>query len=219
MIKKQVIITLIVLLVFHAVVIGKKKKEILFPRREYIKKQSRLFFKQMNMNHPLVEKVDFFARSKAYLSAYLAFSPFLVKHPFLKKILPWFEGEHKPLIEKFSQYKRDISIGNYPGYLELLKITKLQLYLLSLHMLVNDYQTNMLSGDSAFKLWNIMLKLSKSTYKDKNKTVENAALLKLSSHFIFFKKYKKWQKKAAKILKKINLSSITDKTIRTVLEL
>jgi hypothetical protein len=53
-------------------------------------------------------------------------------------------------------------------------------------------------------LWNILWRITEHVFKKGEKTAEHAAILNLSSHFVFFKKHKKWQKKAARILKKID---------------
>ncbi len=214
----KIIIVLFALLICQPGLAAKKEKEVLFPRREFIKKYSRRFFKKVNLTQPLVAKVDFFARSNAYLSAYLAFAPFLDKHPYLKKILPHFEAVNKIEIEQFDHYKKEIGILNFMNYQEKLKAGKLTFYLSVLYTLVNDYHGNELSGDMAFRMWNILLNLTESAYKDKHKTAENAALLTVSSYFIFFKKHKKWLKRAKKILKKLTPAHITGKNARLVFQ-
>jgi len=102
----------------------KEKNDVLFPRREYVRITSEAFFKHVNMSHPLIAKVDFFARSNAYLSAYLELALFLEKHPHINKILPAFAALNKDIsayIERFTELKQDISETNYRGYVLRLK--------------------------------------------------------------------------------------------------
>ena len=68
----------------------RKKKEILFPGREYVKKHSEVFFKKVDTKHPVIAKVDFFTRSGAYLSAYLNLTIYVIKNNYLKEMLPLF---------------------------------------------------------------------------------------------------------------------------------
>jgi hypothetical protein len=201
--KKHIIISVLVLLMVGQIwAEAKKKQEILFPKREYIKKQSILFFKQVNLGQPLISKVEFFARSNAYLSAYMAFSPIIAKSNYFKKILTPFAENNRDLIEKFAELKKKLAIESYAYDLKNLGCGKVTFFLLILHTLVEDNIANKLSGDMAFRLWNIILRLTQTTYKEKEKSIQNAALLTLSSHLIFFKKSNKWLKKAKKILKK-----------------
>jgi hypothetical protein len=60
--------------------------------------------------------------------------------------------------------------------------------------------------------------ITDEAYKEGGKSAENAAILKVSSHFVFFKNYKKWENKAGKIVKKLDLSTITDKDILWILK-
>jgi hypothetical protein len=200
--KYTIIFILVLMLLGQMVTEAKKKQEILFPKREYVKKQSLLFFKQVNLNHPFISKVEFFARSNAYLSAYIAFSPFVAKSIYFKKILPPFVQKNKTLIDKFEQLKKKLTIETHTYDMKNFQAGKLTYYLLILHTLVQDNSENKLSGDMAFRLWNILLRLTKVTFKEKENSIENAALLSVASHLNFFKKSKKWLKKAKKILKK-----------------
>ena len=196
----------------------REEKEALFPGREYVKKQSEVFFKKVDTKHPSITKVDFFTRSEAYLSAYLNLTIYVTKNSYLKEILPLFEKENRLYIEKFNKYKEKVKLENYFYTGKELKVTSLKFYLLVLYTLFNDYQNNELSGNNAFNLWNILLAITESTYKNRNKTAENAAILEISSHFVFFKKHKKWQKKARKMLKKIDMESISDKDVIPILK-
>jgi hypothetical protein len=216
------IITLMLVLLLAAQCLPaakKKKKEVLFPKREYVKRHSEVFFKSVSLTSPVVAKVEFFAKSQAYLSAYMAFSPYIAKHAYLKKLLPRFEKDNKEAIELFNGYKKQIKIENRAHYIAKLKITRLKLYLLLLYTLDKDYQGNALSGDDCFRYWNILLMLTKKAYKDKSKSTGNAALLTVSSHLVFFKKHKKWQKKAKKILKKTKHTAAPDKDAQLVLSI
>lgn len=197
---------------------ARKKKQILFPQREYVKRQSRLFFKEVSLTQPIISKVDFFARSEAYPSAYLQLSVYLSKHRYSRTLLPRFAKDRGPLIGAFANLKKEMKLEQFAETQEKLKIGKVTFYLLILHTLVNDHNLNRLSGEDAFKLWNVVLHMTKQSYKGKNKTVEDAAILTASARLIFFKKYKKWLKKAGKILKKVDLNGIDDRDVLLVLK-
>jgi hypothetical protein len=216
LIYQTLIIIILISLLVQLYGLSRKKSEVLFPGREYVKKQSEVFFKKVDTKHPSITKVDFFTRSEAYLSAYLNLTIYVIKNNYLKEKLLLFEKENLPYIEKFNQYKQKLKIENYLGVRDELKVTHLKFYLLVLYTLFNDYQNNKLSGNNAFILWNILLAITESTYKSRNKTAENAAILEISSHFVFFKKHKKWQKKAKKMLRKIDLKSAADKDVQAV---
>jgi len=195
-----------------------KKKEILFPQREYIKRHSRLFFKEVSLTLPIISKVDFFARSEAYSSAYLELSIYLSKHSYSKTLLPQFAESHGPLIEAFDTLKKEMTLEQYGETQVKLKTGKTAFYLLVLYTLVSDYNKSRLSGETAFKLWNVVLQMTLQSYRGKKKTVEDAAILTASARLICFKNYKKWLKKAAKILKKVDLNRIADKDALLVLK-
>lgn len=195
-----------------------KKKEILFPKREYVKRHSRLFFKEVSLTLPIISKVDFFARSEAYPSAYLQLSNYLSKHSFAKTLLPRFAENRASLIESFDTIKKELKLEQFTEMREKLKTGKVTFYLLVLHTLVNDHALNRLSGETAFKLWNVVLHMTQQSYKGKKKTVEDAAILTASARLIFFKKYKKWLKKAGKILKKADQKEIDDRDVLLILQ-
>jgi hypothetical protein len=184
----------------------KKKKEILFPQREYVKEQSRDFFKNVDLEHPSLAKVEFFTRSETYLSAYLNLTVFLVKNKPLQEILIAFEKNHHLAVDAFNKSLQKLEIENYPQIQKELQMPDLTFYHSLICALSRDYQNNRLSGNEAFRLWNILLQITENIFKKGKKTAEHAAILEMSSHFSFFKKHKKWQKKAAKILKKIKKS-------------
>lgn len=223
--KKPAIQSIIVLLVVIGLTLPvlagaqKKKKEILFPKREYVRRHSEIFFKAVSMNSPVVEKVVFFAKSEAYLSAYMAFSPYLIKHPWFRKLIPVFEAQNKELIQQFREHSKKINIENYGTYPGKLNADNLKIYLLVMHAIIRDYHENTLSGDAAFRYWNILFHLTQKAYKDKSKTPVNAAILTASSHLVFFKKHKKWQKKAGKILKKARKTKPLPQDIEQILTL
>ena len=192
---------------------GMKDDEVLFPRREYVKRQSELFFKQVSLNQPLVEKVAFFANSNAYLSAYMAFSPYLEKQAFFKKLFSEFEMKKKERIKQFKESQKSLTIENYPQFLKKMGCGKTTLALTILYSLVVEYRGNSLSGDTAFRLWNVFLKLTEAAFEEKEKLLDNAALLTMASHLVFFKKVKKWQKQSQKILKKLAPQSMEEEKL------
>lgn len=220
--KVFVFLMMLAVMLTHAAPTGasaaKKKKQILFPKREYVKRHSRLFFKEVSLTLPVISKVDFFARSEAYPSAYLQLSVYLSKHSYSKTLLPQFAKDHAPLIEAFGSLKKEMKPEQFTEMQEKLKIGKVTFYLLVLHTLVNDHTLNRLSGGDAFKLWNVVLYMTQQSYKGKKKTVEDAAILTASARLIFFKKYKKWLKRAAKILKKVDLNGIDNKDVLLILK-
>jgi hypothetical protein len=182
----------------HIFAYSRKKSEVLFPEREYVKKHSLVFFKKVNIEHPAIPRVAFFTRSDAYLSAYLYLTTYITKNAFFKEMLPSFQQENLQYIEAFNRNKQKLKIENYLDIQKELKMNNLKFYLSILYTLFTDHQKNKLSGNDAFKLWNILLAITESAYKGKPKTGENAEVLKISAHFVFFKKYKKWQKKGVK---------------------
>lgn len=219
--KRKLIIFISVLLLgaISGVHAHNQKKTVLFPEREYIRKHSEVFFKKMNLKFPLISRVNFFVRSSAYRSAYINLSETITKNHFLKEILPRFRENNQSLIDTFNEkYKKDLAIESYGQQLQELNITKVKFHLLVVFTICNDYLNSKLSGTNAFKLWNILLKMTETAYKEKGNTTERAAVLSLSSHFVFFKKAKKWQKKARKILKKIPVNSIDDADVLLILK-
>lgn len=220
--KKQNRITVVAVLlvcVFTIGVHGFDKKDVLFPKREYIKKHSEVFFKNINLNFPPIARVDFFVRSNAYRSAYINLSESISKNQYLGEIMPRFEENNRGLIDMFNEkYKEKFRVDVYPRWLEEEKVSKLKFQLLVIYSIYNDYHNSALSGDNAFRLWNIFLKMTEAVYKDKEKTAEKAALLRFSSHFVFFKKAEKWKKKADKILRKLPAASLNDPDVLLVLK-
>jgi hypothetical protein len=150
--------------------LSRKKSEVLFPGREYVKKHSEVFFKKVDTKHPVIAKVDFFTGSEAYPSAYLYLTIYVIKNNYLKEMLPLFGKENPLYIEQFNQYKQRLKLENYLNARKELNVTHLKFYLLVLYTLFNDYQNNKLSGNNAFNLWNIMLAITENTYKNRNKT-------------------------------------------------
>jgi hypothetical protein len=190
---------------------AQKDKMVLFPEREYVKRHSEIFFKKVNLGFPPLSRVEFFVKSETYPSAYINLSETISKNEYLQKILPRFAEQNYSLIEIFNnQFKGNLTIETYPQTLKKLNISEVKFHLLIVHTIYNDYHKSRLSGDNAFKLWNILLKSTETAYKAKGNPVEKAAILSLSSHFVFFNKTEKWKKKARKLLKKIPLSSIND---------
>lgn len=220
--KNQKVITIVLcllLLGIYTAEAAKKKKMVLFPEREYIKKHSVPFFKKVNLTFPPISRVDFYVKSGTYRSAYINLTETVTKNEYLKTILPRFGENNRSLIDTFNEkYKKDLEIESYPQVLEALKISKVKFHLLLIHTLINDYNGSSLSGKNAFKLWNIFLKITEKTYKKKGNTAEKGAVLGLSSHFVFFKKAKKWEKKARKIIKKIPPDSIDDPDVLLILK-
>jgi hypothetical protein len=218
--KRKWIVCAVVLFIGLVTAHGQRfdKKGVLFPKREYIKKHSIKFFKNVNLTFPLISRVDFFVRSKAYRSAYINLSEVISKNRYLGEIMPRFEENNRELIDMFNEkYKKELRLEIYPLWLGEKKVSKIKFHLLLIYSIYNDYLNSKLSGDNAFKLWNFFLKMTEAAYKDKEKTAERAAILSLSSHFVFFKKAKKWQKKAGKILRKLSASSFDDPDIALVL--
>lgn len=206
------------LLGIHGAEAATKKKMVLFPEREYIKKHSGPFFKKVNLTFPPISRVAFYVKSGTYRSAYINLTEAVTKNEYLKEILPRFGEDNRSLIETFNEkYKKDLRIETYPQVFEQLKIGNVKFHLLLIHTLINDYNTSSLSGKNAFKLWNILLKTTDKAYKEKGKNAEKAAILGLSSHFVFFKKAKKWEKKARKIMKKIPPDSIDNRDVLLII--
>lgn len=182
------------------------KKKVLFPEREHMKKHSEIFFKEVNLTFPPISKVAFFVRTGTYNSAYINLTYFISKADFIKPIYPNFLEKNRELVETFNQtHKAKLTVRNYLEIQKKLNLEKapVKFYLLLLTTLLEDYQGNRLSGKNAFKTWYILLKLTESAYKQKEKTIERAAILKLSSRMVFFRRAEKWKKKSAKILKKL----------------
>jgi len=217
--RKAITIALCLFLVgIHAYGAAKKKKTVLFPEREYINKHSVLFFKKVNLSFPPISRVDFYVKSGTYRSAYINLTETVTKNQYLKEILPRFGEDNRSLIETFDEkYKKNLEIETYPQVLQQLKITHVKFHLLLVYTIINDYNTSSLSGKNAFKLWNILLKTTEKAYKEKGKTADRAAILSLSSHFVFFKKAKKWEKKARKIMKKIPPGPIDNPDVLLIL--
>jgi hypothetical protein len=210
--KYKSIAAVLGLIMLGAAPIGAQKgKMVLFPEREYVRKHSEIFFKKVNLGFPPLSRVEFFVKSETYPSAYINLSEAITKNEYLQKILPRFGEQNYSLIESFNgQFKEALTIETYPQTLKKLNISEVKFHLLLVHTIYNDYHKSRLSGDNAFKLWNILLKLTETVYKEKGNPVERAAILSLSSHFAFFNKAEKWKKKARKLLKKIPLSSINN---------
>lgn len=203
-------VTVLVIVLSQMVLGAPRKKEILFPKREYVNRVSKVFFKKVNIEQPLISKSIFFARSQAYRSAYIHLTHFIIKNNYYMGLLPRIKQAVEKHTESFDELKDTISIEHCLTFHEKMKITRLTFYFLVLHTLVDDYNNNRLSGTRAFRSWNILLNLTLDAYK-KRKTLEDAAILEISSHFIFFKKYKKWQKRSKKIIKKHKKKHPNDK--------
>jgi hypothetical protein len=207
--KKKVILcwSVLVALMFQIYLQAapRKQKEVLFPDREHVRAISKVFFKKVNLTLPAIEKVEFFTRTETYYSAYIHLTVFILKSRYYKGLLPRFAKNNVALIEKFNKFKHDLRVDNYDVFQEQLRVSNLTFYLLCLHALAKDYTTNKLSGNNAFKLWNLILYFTEKAQKVRKKNAGVAALLTVSSNMIFFKKYKKWEKMAAKILKRISL--------------
>jgi hypothetical protein len=207
----SVIVSVSVFHVLHA--LPAVKSAGLFPRKDYVDKHSKVFFKKVNLTQPLIAKVEFFVRTETYLSAYIDLAVFIVKNDYFSALVPVIEKEFPSFIEQFASYKKELQVENYTEYMKKQGMSKFGFYLSAIYTLSVDYNNNMLSGDDAFRLWNILSDIIDTTYKEDGKTLEDAAVLKVASHFIFFKNYNKWEKKAAKILKKIDLKTVSGKEI------
>ncbi len=200
---------------------GKKKKkgDILFPEREYIRTLSAPFFEKVNLTFPTLTKVDFFVKSQTYRSAFMHLSGAAVKIDYFSKILPAFQAGHPELIPVFErEHLHKLKLEEYPYMMEQLKVDPLTFQLLILNTLFSHYKGNRLSGPNAFKLWVVFLDLTEKAFADKSKinkaegrkgiekhlsrVVANAAMLRVASHFVFFKRVPRWRKKSRKILKK-----------------
>jgi len=218
-IRKVLFIFIMIVVLSAGYTYSEIQKKTLFPQREYVKKQSEKFFKKVDLKHPLIPKVNFFASSEAYPSAYLNLTVYLLKNNYLKDLLKVLADEGIIPYTKFNDIGMDLKIENHSDYQRKMGVNDLRFYLTVMFILHRDYQQNQLSGDRAFKLWNILSAIIEDSYKHGKKNVENGAILEISSHLVFFKKHKKWQRKAKKILKKTSPDTIEDNDIKLILKL
>lgn len=210
--KKIFPVFLLYLLVFDSYSQG------LFPEREKIEKQSKLFFKKVDLHAPALTKVDFYVQSGRFLPAYLCLSEYMAKSPFLEKLLLRFKEKNLPFIEEFNRHKISLKTENYHDVIRKSGISRLKFFLLVLFSICDDYSKNILFGSDAYHQWNILLSLTEAAYKAKSSAAESTALLYISATFTFFKRFKKWQKQVKKNLEKIDLKAITDEDVRLVLQ-
>lgn len=192
--------------------------QVLLREREKIEKQSKLFFKKIDLKIPDFRKVDYYVKNGKYLPAYLSLSEYISKSPVLEEILSHFKEKNSLLIEKFNKYKNSLKIDNYLEVIKKLDINRLKFLLLVLCSLYDDYGNNILFANDAFHQWNIILSVTETVYKTKNTPEESTAILYISSQFKFFKKFRKWQKRVEKNLVKINLDVTVSEEVRFVLE-
>jgi len=202
--KHFLICFITVCLLFPVLSQGKvKPTKGLFPRQDYISQVSKAFFKKVSLTQPLISKVAFFIRTETYLSAYIELAVFVSKNEYFTNLFPSIEKDFPTLINELRNTKKEIEPTNYTDFQTRIQATDAGLFKVSLYVLANDYQGNYLSGEDAFRLWNIILSLIEKAYKDKKgDRIENAEILNISSHLIFFKDYKKWEKQSAKLIKK-----------------
>ncbi|MCP4147727.1 MAG: hypothetical protein GY757_08245 [bacterium] len=177
--------------------------DALFPDRDYMTKHSIAFFKKINLTFPLISRVEFFVKSGTYNSAYIYLAQTISKDNFFKNKFTQLETSNKTLIDAFTLHKKKFTFANLSKTLEQLTCSKKNFLLVLLYTLANDFKTNQLSGNCAFQMWNAILLITENAYKEKKKSLENANALNLAAHLVFFKKAKKWQKKAKKIIKKM----------------
>ncbi|MCP4213593.1 MAG: hypothetical protein GY765_03005 [bacterium] len=191
---------------------------MLFPEREHMKQYSAIFFKNVNLATHDMTKIEFFVRSQAYPSAYIYLSRNLSKDIYFKALLETFQSKNPALLKTFNEtYKEKARIDDFRDLRSKLKTNKPAFYLLMIYTIREEYVQNKLSGQKAFRYWNVLFSLTERTYKEKAKSLENAALLKLASHFTFFKKHQKWLKKSRRIRKKLPIKTSKDATISMVL--
>jgi len=67
---KQVIVFLLLVLM-AGYTWSVESRDSLFPKRDEMARQSRVFFKQVNLTFPPIGNVEFFVRSEAFPTAYL----------------------------------------------------------------------------------------------------------------------------------------------------
>lgn len=194
-----------------------ERKETLFPEQDYVTHYSKSFFKKVNLSQPLISNAEFFVRTETYLSAYIYLAIFVVKNDYYGKLIPQIEANHESLIKQLGELKKEIRIENYPSYIVKLNTGKLSFFLSLIALMVRDYNNNALSGEDAFRVWNILFDMITQVYKGKTKDPEDAALLEAATHFIFFKDYVKWDKKASKIMKKIDKTTLTNADVLFIL--
>lgn len=190
--------------------------QVLLREREIIEKQSKIFFKKVDLRLPALIKANYFVQSGKYLPAYLCLSEYITKSPFLGEILPQFREKNLPLIEEFNKHKISLKIENYLDVIKKLEINRLKFFLLVLGSICNDYSNNILFGSDAYHQWNILLSLTEAVYKAKSSSAESTAILHLSAQFEFFKKFKKWRKRVEKNSGKIDLKVISDEDVHLV---
>ncbi len=206
--RKIILVTALMLLSLSlaSLAYGQKlKKMILFPDREYIKKHSDLFFKKVNLSFPPISRVEFFVRTATYPSAYIYLTRHITAMPVFKEITGPFTEKNRETMDRFAETtKKNIRLEGYQALTKELKVSKAQLYLLAMSVLFEEYPGNRLSGNRAFKMWNIMQLLTEDVYKNKKVPPrDRLVILALSSRLVFFKKALKWEKKSKKLLKKL----------------
>ncbi|MGE5343949.1 MAG: hypothetical protein ACM3SY_20955 [Candidatus Omnitrophota bacterium] len=184
----------------------------LFPRKDYVAECSKSFFKKVNANLPLISKVEFFIRTETYYSAYLELALFVSKNEYMNQWIPEVEKEFPSLVEAFAIQKKEFQIENYKDFQTKLGVDDLTYYVLTLHALSEDFRNNLLSGDEAFRLWHMVLAMTERAYKAGGLSEENGAILKVSSHLVFFKDYQKWGKRANRVSTKSTKSTQSTKT-------
>jgi hypothetical protein len=183
---------------------------ILFRDKEKIDKQSKIFFKKIDLQSPDLIKAGYYVESGKYLPAYLCLSEFITKFSFPGKILSRFKEKDLPLLKEFNVHKFSLRIENYDAVRRKLKLSELNFFLLILCSMYDDYSNNILFGKDAFQQWNILLSITETAYKAKNNSPGHTAVLYVFSRFEFFKKCTKWRKKVEANLAKINLKGLVD---------
>ena len=191
--------------------------QVLFRDKEEIEKQSKIFFKKIDLRLPGLLKADFYVKSGKYLPAYLCLNEFITKFAFLKDILPRFKEKNSHLVKEFNKHKIALKIKNYGDIRRQLKANRLKFFLLVLSSMYDDYANNILFGKDAYRQWNILLSIAEEVYKAKNKPAECTAILYVFSRFEFFKKCPKWQKKVEKNLKEIDHTALADEDTGLIL--
>ena len=187
---------------------SKPETMVLFPEREAVNKQSKLFFDEVETGLPQLKNVSFFIKSKNYFSAYIKLGRIITQTQYFIDLFSYVEENHFMLIEKFAAVKQNLNLKNYNPIIEKTGFSEFEFYLLILHKLYNDYKGNKLSGNTAYIYWNIILDISNRSLTTENKW-NTIAILNVSSNIFFFKNKEKYKKKIRQ-LEKININKKPD---------
>ena len=181
--KKNLLI--LILICYFLQFCSKPETMVLFPEREAVNKQSKLFFDEVETGLPQLKNVSFFIKSKNYFSAYIKLGRVISQTQYFIDIFSYVEKNHFTLIEKFSTAKKNLNLRNYNSIIEKEGFSEFEFYLLILHKLYNDYKDNKLSGNTAYIYWNIILDISNRSMSAENQW-NTIAILNVSSNIFFF---------------------------------